>query len=344
MEPQQQQQQQQLQQQQQPLQPPNRMEQCLAVLTDILSRQTQQPSLRSRIEKELRFLPAFEGKDGTLPAFITSVDRVLEEYGHQAPQAYAVIYNEKILGAAKNYLQAVPPTTWEECKAKLKLQYRPTKDQGLIMKEISMLKVSSILELSDRIRNFVNDIAECAIFSEFQNFILNNLSSVLILKIKEITAGALAAELVNKFTLEEIRVIINKYIGQDQYNLKWYKPSSDIRDRQPRQNTLRQNHTSFRNTFNRNQTNTKQSHYNNSGQVRLNTVTNNSIQTRHNNTNNTGQRRYSSGQYRQNFANNNNGNRQVNNNNNQQVEPMEVDTLSTINEVNLLGEEEFFIN
>lgn len=339
MEPQQQQQQQQLQQQQQPLQPPNRMEQCLAVLTDILSRQTQQPSLRSRIEKELRFLPAFEGKDGTLPAFITSVDRVLEEYGHQAPQAYAVIYNEKILGAAKNYLQAVPPTTWEECKAKLKLQYRPTKDQGLIMKEISMLKVSSILELSDRIRIFVNDIAECAIFSEFQNFILNNLSSVLILKIKEITAGALAAELVNKFTLEEIRVIINKYIGQDQYNLKWYKPSSDIRDRQPRQN-----HTSFRNTFNRNQTNTKQSHYNNSGQVRLNTVTNNSIQTRHNNTNNTGQRRYSSGQYRQNFANNNNGNRQVNNNNNQQVEPMEVDTLSTINEVNLLGEEEFFIN
>lgn len=222
---------------------PNMVEQCLAALTDILSRLNQQPSFRSRIEKEIRYLQVFEGKPGTLPAFFTSVDRILAEYGNQAQQVYVIIYNTKISGPAKNYLDTAPPATWEECKAKLKLHYKPSKDQGRIMQEISTLKVSSIVDLLDKIRIIINDISECAIFSEYQNNIVNNLSSVLVLKIKEITAGALAAELYNKYSLEEMRVIINKYVGQNEYNLKFYRSNPIIKDRQPqRQNlNLRQN-------------------------------------------------------------------------------------------------------
>lgn len=307
---------------------PNIVEQCLVILTEIVNRQAQPPSLRSRIEKELRYLPSFEGKPGTLPAFITSVNRALTEYGDQAPQAYTVIYNEKILGSAKNYLETSPPATWEECQAKLKLQYKPTKDQGHIMREINTLKVSSIIELMDKISILVSDIAECAIFSEYQNHIVNNLSSVLVLKIKEITAGALAAELYNKFSLGEIRPIINKYIGQDQYNLKLYKSNQVIKQNIPgrsHQNNFRPNNN-----------------YNNySGQFRRNNFNNNSGQFRQNNFNNS-----NSGHYRRNFHNNN-GSRQFGynrNNNNNQVQPMEVDTISTKNEVNQLGETEFFIN
>jgi len=143
------------------------MEQCLAMLTNIVNQQNQQTTLRSRIEKEIRYLPIFEGRPGTLPAFITSVERALQDYESQSTQVFTVIYNEKIQGAAKNYLEASAPKTWKECKTKLKMQYKPTKDERQIASEIGKLRVSSILELTDKIRIFVSDISKCAIFSEY---------------------------------------------------------------------------------------------------------------------------------------------------------------------------------
>lgn len=330
--------------QQQPQHQPesNIMEQCLVALTELLSRQNQQPSLRVRIEKELKYLPTFEGKPGTLPTFITSVDRALAEYGNQAHQVYIIIYNEKISGSAKNYLESSPPLTWIDCKAKLKLQYKSSKDQSQIMHEISILKVSTINELLDRIRLIVDDISECAIFSEFQSHIINNLSSMLILKIKELTAGSLAAELRDKFTLEEIRIVINKYIGQDQYNLKWYRHHyNELKERPQKHNTPRQNQN-FKNNHNINPGQIRQHNYNpnNSRQLRQNFFNHNNGQTRQN-FNNSGQSRFNPFNNRQfnNYPINRN-----NNNNNNQVQPMEVDTLSNTSEVNHLGEEEFFIN
>lgn len=312
----------------------NPMEQCLIVLTNILNRQTQ-PTLRSRIEKELRYLPNFEGRPGTLPAFINSVERALIEYGEQAPQAYNVIYNEKILGPAKNYLEASPPQTWEECKAKLKLQYKATKDQGRIVSEINTLKVSSIVELMDKIRIIVDDISECALFSDYQSEIINNLSSVLVLKIKEITAGALAAELYNKYSLEEIRSVINKYVGQDNYNLKTFsfKPFG-FKDKYPqRQSNYRvdRNHFQPNNNYNsrqlRNYSNSRQFRDHNSQprQPRHDYQTNNNLPQYQENYNRTRQSRYQSG-------------------NSHSQEPMDIDATSTRNEVNQLGGSEFFIN
>lgn len=333
---------------------PNVVEQCLAILTNILNRQTQQPTLRTRIEKEIRYLPAFEGKPGTLPAFLTSVDRVLAEYGNQAPQVYVIIYNSKILGPAKNYLETAPPATWEECKAKLKLHYKPSKDQGRITQEISTLKVSSIVDLLDKIRLIINDISECAIFSEYQNHIVNNLSSMLVLKIKEITAGALAAELYNKYSLEEIRIIINKYVGQDEFNLKFQKSNPIIKDRHPQIPNLSRPNQNFRQ--NRNNTGQyRQGNFNNSGQFRNNNNfnNNNSGHFRNNNfnNNNSGQFRnnnnfnnINNGQVRRNFTNNSAQRRHQPQNNNNQVQPMDVDSINNRHDVNQLGETEFFIN
>lgn len=327
---------------------PNIVGQCLAMLTEILNRQTQQPSLRNRIQKDLRYLPAFEGRPGTLPAFITSVDRIMGEYGNQAMDAYTVIYNEKILGPAKNYLETAPPETWEQCKEHLKLQYKPTKDQGHIMREISLLKVSSIEDLMNKITIFVSDIAECAIFSEHQDQIVNHLSSVLVLKIKEITAGALAAELYDKFSLQEIRLIINKFSGQDLYNLKMVGTNQVIRDKYPqRQFSLKPNqnpqqnynngnpfrNNNFHNNSNqfRNINNTSnQSRNNNFNQVRNNNFHNNSSQFRNNNFHN------NSGVVRRNFNNNSADSRNLPQNN----VPMEVDTINKSQS----DEREFFTN
>lgn len=316
--------------------PGNIMEQCLALLTDIMHRHTQQPSLRSRIEKEIKYLPAFEGKAGTLPTFINSVERVLAEYGNQSPQVYAVIYDEKILGPAKNYLATAPPATWEECKTKLKVHYKPTKDQGRIMQEVYTLKVSSINDLLDKIRILVDDIAECAIYSDYQNEVANQLSSILVLKIKEITAGALAAEIHNKFSLEEIRSIINKYLGQDFYNLKFYghnvqtktKPKLRLNSNEPRQGNFNNNPNNFYQSRNNNSNNFNQSRTNNynnhSGQGRRNFYDNNRSQGRN--------------------SHQHNNNNPPQNNVNSQHQPMDVDTISIQSETNRVGESEFFIN
>lgn len=316
---------------------PNLMEQCLVALTNILNRQAQPPSLRNRIEKEIRHLPTFEGRPGTLPAFIITVDRVLTEYGQQQLEAYNVIYNEKILGPAKNYLETEPPTTWEECKVKLKLQYKATKDQGRIVQDINSLKVSSISELLDKIRNIVDDIAECAIFSEHQIAITNNLSSVLVLKIKEIAAGALAAEIYDKYSLQEIRVTLNKFIGQDHYNIKFCKTNQVINKPSFKQSVLRPNQDNYRQSNNQ------------SGQHRQDF----NYQNRNNHFRNQAYRNFNyqnrSDQFRNQQPNRNfNRSDQFRNpqpsRNYNQVQPMDIDNISNRNDVNQLNEGEFFIN
>ena len=215
---------------------PNLLEQSVVTLTQILTQQHQPTTVRSRIEKDLRLLPNFEGKPGTLPAFVTSAEKAIKDYEEEHKEsAFNVLYNEKITGAAKNYLATSPPATWDECKQKLKLHYRASKDQGQIAQQIYSLKVSSIIELVESIRLLVNDVAEFAMFSENQIEVTDQLCSLLVLKIKELTAGALVAELYNQYRLEPIREILNKYIGQDYYNLKFNRNNNSNINRSNRQ-------------------------------------------------------------------------------------------------------------
>lgn len=199
------------------------------------------------------------------------------------------------------------------------------------MYEINTLRVSTILELTNKVRNIVNDISECAIFSDFQNHIVNQLGSVLVLKIKELTAGSLAAELHNKFTVGEVRESLNTYVNQDQFNLKYPKSYNSSY----RSNTSNvQNQIQRQNFYNNNGLNSN----NNTGQYRNQFNRNNS-----NNYNNA-----NSAQYRRNFNRNDRSgqfrNTNTSSNNNNRIQPMDVDTINTNPEINKNKSETFFIN
>lgn len=301
------------------------IERCLMALTEIVANQNQQ-SLRATIARELKYLPTFTGEAGTLPSFIESVERTLNNYPVQAIEVYNIIYQEKIGGSAKNFLGADIPATWEECKMKLKIHYRPTRDQRSIIQEISTLKVNTISELLNKIQNIINYITEYAAFSSNQVEVITSLSCMLVLKIKEIAAGALAAELFDKFELSAIRPILYKYIGQDRYNL-----NTDIF---PKSHKL-QNNLNYQKNKNHNQNFERQNRpqqFMNNNNFRYNQARNNSNQFRSNN------------QFRNNYNYNQFRNNTNDQNNHSRPQPMEVDNINSREEVNQIIDNEFFTN
>lgn len=184
------------------------------------------------MEKQLIFIQPFNGEPGTLPSFLATVDQVLDEFGVEAEQAFIIIYNEKITRAATNYLAAEAPTTWEESKEKLKIHYRPTKDPSSILRDINNIKVFTITHLLDKIQEIINNITECAAFNVNGLDIANCLNSALILKIKDISAGAFASEIHDKYTITDIRTFLYKYIGHDKYIFKCRKDTKSTPDTQ----------------------------------------------------------------------------------------------------------------
>ncbi|XP_055906034.1 uncharacterized protein LOC129941432 [Eupeodes corollae] len=125
------------------------MEQCLLTLTEILNSQNNAVrNIRVTIEKRLKYVENFTGKQGTLPSFIATIDQIIEEFGPvNINEVFAVVYNEKIGGIAKNFLAIEAPASWEECKQKLKIHFRPTKDEATILRSINSIKVIMLLVL-----------------------------------------------------------------------------------------------------------------------------------------------------------------------------------------------------
>lgn len=319
------------------------IEQCLVTLTEILNRQNSAENIRTLIEKRLKHLKPFSGEQGTLPSFIANVEQVFDEYGQVNREiVYSVVYNKKIEGAAKNFLAIESPTSWEQCVQKLKIHFRPTKDVGSILKSINYLKVHSISELLDKIQEIINYTTECATFNENGLDIANCLNSTLILKIKELTAGALAAEICDSYSLTNIRTTLFKYLGQDEYNLRSEKPHNF---------THKNKHTQYQNNKNNNynqQNHLNKHNYSKQRQPDQNNFTqnqpyrhNDSKQFRNNNNNMSGQARNRP----QNNANNNENSGQFRSRQ-FRAEPMEVDVLSNRDrqENNQIENHEFFIN
>ncbi|KAH8294513.1 hypothetical protein KR044_008142, partial [Drosophila immigrans] len=130
----------------------NQMSKCIQALTHIMAQQETRngginPTTRERnaIEKETRYLPTFVGEEGTLHGFIASVDQVMQEYGEDtASQVFSVIFNTKIQGQARTVLNINTPTTWEQCKEKLRHHYRPRMDQMGLTRKITNLRVTNI--------------------------------------------------------------------------------------------------------------------------------------------------------------------------------------------------------
>lgn len=199
----------------------NTVEQCLVALTQILqvqhSNQTQ--NRRIQIENELRCLQPFKGEKGTLPSFIDAVERILQNYPNEMDLVFQIVQHGKIEGTAKNLLTANPPTNWDDCKIKLKQHYKSSKDQMTLTREINLLKVSSILDLDNKVRYCVEDIVELVAFNENSQAMKDIFCGMLVQRIKELVSGSLAYAILNKYNLTEIRQIINNFIGLDNSNL-----------------------------------------------------------------------------------------------------------------------------
>ncbi|CAD7087985.1 unnamed protein product [Hermetia illucens] len=196
------------------------MEQCVAILTQILARQADNENQGVTIQKRIRNIVPFRGEPGTLVSFIGTIDGVVSEFGSRENEVYNIVYNEKITGAAKDFLAADFPVSWELCKQRLRSHFRPAKEWAVISKEITNIKVFTISQLVNKIQGIVNNVTECAAFSAESVEMANCLNSMLVVRIKELVAGSLAREISDLYSLESIRAVLYKYIGYDAYNLK----------------------------------------------------------------------------------------------------------------------------
>ncbi|CAD7081760.1 unnamed protein product [Hermetia illucens] len=196
------------------------MEQCVAILTQILARQADNENQGVTIQKRIHNIVPFRGEPGTLVSFTGTIDGVVSEFGGRENEVYNIVYNEKITGAAKDFLAADFPVSWELCKQRLRSHFRPAKEWAVISKEIANIKVFTLSQLVDKIQGIVNNVTECAAFSAESVEMANCLNSMLVVRIKELVAGSLAREISDLYSLESIRAVLYKYIGYDACNLK----------------------------------------------------------------------------------------------------------------------------
>ncbi|XP_037911885.1 uncharacterized protein LOC119652022 [Hermetia illucens] len=97
--------------------------------------------------KRIRNIVPFRGEPGTLVSFIGTIDGVVSEFGGRENEVYNIVYNEKITGAAKDFLAADFPVSWELCKQRLRSHFRPAKEWAVISKEITNIKAILLLIL-----------------------------------------------------------------------------------------------------------------------------------------------------------------------------------------------------
>ncbi|XP_053967723.1 uncharacterized protein LOC128869221 [Anastrepha ludens] len=196
------------------------IEQCLAALTQLVVANHQPISWRSKIEKEIRYLPEFRGEAGTLPSFIEAVNRALADFPSSCDDVYKIIFNLKVQGMAKNILSVSPPSTWDECKQRLKKHYRASRNQMEITSIINNLKVRSIKDLDYRITKILEYISELALFEDDSETVTNIFSGMLVQRTKELVSGPLAFAIMKKLKIQEVREIVVSFVGQDEGNLK----------------------------------------------------------------------------------------------------------------------------
>lgn len=324
---------------------------CLASLTQIAAQNAaiNQLTIRQRVEKDLRYVSPFEGIVKKLPSFIEAVDRVRKDYVGQEEIVFRVIYDLKIGGSAKNFLQINPPENWESCKTKLRQHYRPTKNQLMITKEISILKVNSIAELSKRLNEIVDDITEYSALSENGDTMRKIFSGMLIQRIKQLASGAFAYTVQSVTSLTEMANEIYKFIGLDEGNLNPYLKKGGNNFQANTKNNGVNNKNFYSGQYrSQNQNLSEQQYRPQSGQRQINLHRQQSNQTRQprwqNRTNyseqvRTNQNHYNYSQQQRNSVN---SRQQVQN---RGPEPMDVDTMSRRGDPQESNtNEEFFTN
>lgn len=317
----------------------NKIEECLAALTQIITQNQGTGGFRSRIEAEIRYIPIFDGAHGTLTSFKDAVDRVLLDHSTEKIEVFKIIYNLKIQGAAKNILAVEPPENWEQCKKQLQSHFRPSRDQFQITRDINELKVRSIFELDSKITQLIEDLTELAAHSDNKNTITTIFSSMLIQKIKELTVGALSYAISNIYCLTEIRNIVRNFIGQDEYNLKMNNITQQrFKSHVSNQVRTNSNNTQFAHKYQNQYGNRPEYHHHNrfnngSGNHSFRQQYNNNNHFNNFNNNFSGHRNYNTGpSFRSGENNNQNNNRIISNSQQTRQSFMDVDNIAKSND------------
>lgn len=192
---------------------------------------------------------------------------------------------------AKELLLTNAITTWEEAKNLLTLAFRPTIDQKEITRKINNLRVSSVLDLINKIEYILADIHTVIMYENNKDSVKSLLYSLVVNKVKELSLGNLAREIRDEYDFHKIKKILYSYVGFDQGNLYTDRSSnreyqnSKPKERKDRPNNQQPHSYSYVNQQ-RQYTN-----FNNAGQVHeaLDRQTNSrKVQTSHGTINNRG--------------------------------------------------------
>lgn len=189
-------------------------ERLTAVLEEVVALQTV--ARTTPPHKEIAYIPEFCGDPKSLTQFLSIVDTHMDQTEENRKQLiWNNIRNLKITGKAKELILNNTVTSWDTAKQLLTQHFRPIINLKDISRKISTLKVSTILDLHNRIENIISEINAYSVYESERVNLKNMLHQTLLVKIKELVTGSLARELKSVFDIHQTKEILFTYIGFD---------------------------------------------------------------------------------------------------------------------------------
>lgn len=228
-----------------------------------------------RILKEIAYIPEFGGQSEKLTQFINVVENHISATRiEERPEIWQAIYNTKVTGRAKELLIHNISTTWEAAKNLLKQHFRPTISYKEIANKITYLKVSSILDLNNKIEFLIQDINTFATYENNPREVKSNLYVLISNKVKQLAIGNLSRDIRDIYDIHKIKEILYSFVGYDEGNIQTDFKTNRQFDQRNNYSRTQNRSNDYRNTSRQNNS---QLNSNSSGQL------NTSGQNRHSN-------------------------------------------------------------
>lgn len=227
---------------------------------NLLKEQLARPTALFQLTAEqilthFRKLKPFNGKgEYTLQEFINSVEdagRLCNNNMQLLEYAFKIVFNEKIQGEAKQcILRLGSNLTWDSVKKELKLYFRPRRDYAELINECRNIKVSSLRELFNIVKQINFQLNELYEFDERKPDIykpFNNdkyLVGIVLEKLDNLVRGnverdASLIEIYNKFS--ELRLLDDERAIDQRYRKFKHTNKNSIRDQNGEGNSNRYN-------------------------------------------------------------------------------------------------------
>lgn len=190
-------------------------ERLTAVLEQVVALQNDTRSIPPH--KEILYIPEFCGDPHKLTQFLSIVETHLKGTAEdRKPIIWTAITNLKITGKAKELMINNGVTTWEAAKHLLTQHFRPIIDIKDIIRKINGIKVSSVLELCQKLEDIISQINTYSLYEINRDEIKNMLYQTVMAKIKDLVKGSLARELRTVFDIHQTKEILFSYVGFDE--------------------------------------------------------------------------------------------------------------------------------